>query len=307
MVAGENAERNQLSFDVGYEARLGGDPRRVLSFQGGIAAQEFDLLLPSLEGLPPARLATAAHDSYAQARYRHGDPRRSLLEVRASWSGFDSDSVPTAFYQPFELRTDTVDLDVHGVWDYGEHALTAGVGYRLSAFETGSFDVSPGRQDVHQGWVFAQDELRFDDVLTLTFGARIDQHSVTDASLSPRAAAVLRLLEGRYVFSDWFSSFGNYAFSRRSERGSAGERNEQAPENKVNLGTAFSGERVEAMVWAHYYDATQLFGQDVASYLLVNASVSYRFDLEEGASGRLYVRAFNLLDDDHREHPEGDS
>ena len=39
---------------------------------------------------------------------------------------------------------------------------------------------------------------------------------------------------------------------------------------------------------------------------LLNGSVSWRFDLNLAAKGRLFVRAFNLLDDDHREHPEGD-
>ena len=55
-------------------------------------------------------------------------------------------------------------------------------------------------------------------------------------------------LEGRYVFSDWFSSFGSYAWSRRRDRAGGGERNQQAPEHKVNLGATFTGERVEERI-----------------------------------------------------------
>ena len=60
---------------------------------------------------------------------------------------------------------------------------------------------------------------------------------------------------------------------------------------------------------AHMRGAVEakLFGIGVGSYVLLNGSIEYGFLLSEGARGRVFVRAFNLLDDVHREHPEGDA
>jgi len=296
---------------------------------------------------------------------------------------------------------------------------------------TFSPDVADGRHTVQQGWLFGQDELTPVSGLTFTFGLRVDLHSETDASWSPRAAAVwepiedhffrasagrgfrnptlrelwfdmpvtgvpgvpapitiagnldlkpesltsfeigyfgswgpdvdverstlvavdpmrgnhqfeagvsifynlvddlidfqsdpnnqLRVLpmnqddeeaygfelEGRYVFSDYFSAFGNYSFVIRRDR-DTDEENELAPRNVVNAGIAGTGFGFNSMLWVNYYDQTQLFGIDIDSYVLVNGSVSYAFPVSDRATGQAFLRFFNVLDDVHREHPQGD-
>jgi outer membrane receptor protein involved in Fe transport len=103
-------------------------------------------------------------------------------------------------------------------------------------------------------------------------------------------------LEAEYEFTETLTGFGNYAFGIRREH-------RFAPRNKANLGVRLT-EPIQAMLWLHYYDSTELFDVKVDDYVLVNGSLSYRF-LDDSTKGSAFVRAFNLLDHDHREHPEG--
>jgi iron complex outermembrane receptor protein len=426
--ADDGASRDRAMGDVAYEARIGADPRHVVGLQAGVSAQQFDLLLPSVAGAPPARFDERGREAYTQLRYRRGDPRGNVFTARASWTGFTAESEPSAVYQPFTVDQQVVDGELRWTLLEGDHALTGGVGGRRSSFDTDDADVSDGAHAVDQGWAFAQDDVRLVDGVTATVGARVDEHGTTGTTLSPRGALVwefvdahfarasagrgfrnpsLRELwfdmplavpgaptpvvvrgdrdlapesltsyelayfgswgpvvdrspaglpgardtahrfeggvlgflnrvddlisfaatpgattvvaprngadeeaygvevEGRYVFSDDFSAFGNHAWTQRRDR-ATGDRSPFAPEHKSNLGVAWTGSRWEATLWAYRQDAVALFGQDVPSYLLLNGSVSWRFDLNLAAKGRLFLRAFNLLDDEHREHPEGD-
>lgn len=191
--------RDQQFFDTAYEARLGGDPRHVLGLRGGVAAQQLDLLLPSVGLLPAVRFDNRAEDRYAQLDYRRGDPAHSVFAVRLAWTGFAADVMPAGVYQPFTLNTDVFDADVRTTWEGDGHALTAGAGYRLATFGTRDADVSDGRHDVHQGWLFVQDEAALAPALAVTVGARVDLHSTTDASVSPRLAGVWQFTDGHYL------------------------------------------------------------------------------------------------------------
>ena len=61
------------------------------------------------------------------------------------------------------------------------------------------------------------------------------------------------------------------------------------------------------MLWANYRAASEVDGLPIDSYVLVNGSISYRFPVARGTTGEAFIRFFNLLDDDHREHPNGDA
>ena len=52
---------------------------------------------------------------------------------------------------------------------------------------------------------------------------------------------------------------------------------------------------------------TEADGLPVDSYVIVNGSVSYSFLLAGGTKAQAFIRFFNLLDDEHKEHPNGDS
>ena len=70
---------------------------------------------------------------------------------------------------------------------------------------------------------------------------------------------------------------------------------------------AYSGHGLNAMLWANYYGASDLNGVPIDSYILVNGSVSYTMPLAGRSTGQVFIRFFNLLNDKHREHPEGDA
>ncbi len=61
------------------------------------------------------------------------------------------------------------------------------------------------------------------------------------------------------------------------------------------------------MLWANYYDKTELYGDGIDSYVLVNGSINYGFLFSNRTTGKVFIRITNLLDDLHREHPEGDA
>ena len=57
------------------------------------------------------------------------------------------------------------------------------------------------------------------------------------------------------------------------------------------------------MLWANYFDETEFAGTAVDDYALLNGQISYAFQVGD-TEGDIYLKGFNLLDNDHREHPE---
>ncbi len=113
-------------------------------------------------------------------------------------------------------------------------------------------------------------------------------------------------VEVEYLFSPWASAFANYSYSVRKDR-DTNERIRTAPENKANAGIRFSTpEGLSATLWANYFDETEFGGTAADDYALVNGQISYAF-LVDQTEASVYLRAFNLLDNDQREHPEGQS
>jgi outer membrane receptor protein involved in Fe transport len=113
-------------------------------------------------------------------------------------------------------------------------------------------------------------------------------------------------LEGRYMLRESFSAFANYSYSVRRNRESGAE-SRDTPRNTANAGVSYTGNSFDAMLWANFRDATELDGVAIDSYILINGSVSYRFPVASGTTGQAFVRFFNLLNDKHREHPQGDA
>jgi iron complex outermembrane receptor protein len=118
--------------------------------------------------------------------------------------------------------------------------------------------------------------------------------------------------EVEYLFADWLSAFVNYAYVVRQDRDTH-DRFPAAPRHKANAGARLSlPEGITAMLWVHFFDEVVLpdpTGQQIVGavddYALLNARVAYRRALGR-AEGCVFLEAFNLLDHDHREHPEGD-
>ena len=54
-------------------------------------------------------------------------------------------------------------------------------------------------------------------------------------------------------------------------------------------------------VFANYVDSTVWDGQEIDSYMLLNSSIRYR-----AGDTEIALSAFNLLNNRHQEHPDGD-
>ncbi len=172
------------------------EPDHVLDLTAGVSRQKFNVLIPTFSGVPPDRFSNEAVEMYARAQYLW---RRLRLQV--SWTRFDAEAEPGLVYSPFELLLDTADAEVQ----YSDrlleaHTITAGAGYRASAFETENADVSLGRHDTGLYWAFAQDEWAVvQDAVWFTAGVRWDRHTISHDATSPRFAAVWQFLEGQYL------------------------------------------------------------------------------------------------------------
>jgi len=110
----------------------------------------------------------------------------------------------------------------------------------------------------------------------------------------------------------WLYGFANYSYEVRRDR-RTGDRNKSGPRNKANLGVRLSPVApLTCSVWATYFDEVQFFDPTgfktapLDAYLLVNARIAYRVPFA-GTDSLVFLQAFNLLDHDHRESPEGSS
>lgn len=119
-------------------------------------------------------------------------------------------------------------------------------------------------------------------------------------------------VETKLLLTKEISAFGSYAFGIRRDRDTR-DRNPAAPRHKANGGIRFTHPKgFSGMLWATFFDDVEFLDPagpapigSVDDYTLLNGQVSYRFSLME-TQGNVFLQAFNLLDHDHREHPEGD-
>ncbi len=107
-------------------------------------------------------------------------------------------------------------------------------------------------------------------------------------------------------------TFANYAYEIRRDRdthnGIPG-----GPRNKANAGIrVISPQGLSGMLWVNYFDEVDFTDKKtgrslgrVPAYILVNAKIWHPFRLGK-AEGRVFLQGFNLLDNVHREHPQGD-
>jgi outer membrane receptor protein involved in Fe transport len=120
-------------------------------------------------------------------------------------------------------------------------------------------------------------------------------------------------LEAERVLSGGISAFANYAYGIRRNRDTH-ERNPLAPRHKANAGLRVAPfEDFTLMLWWTFFDETEGYdpagvgalGNPVDAYNLLNLRAAWNF-MRRQTDATIFVQAFNLLDQDHREHPEGD-
>ncbi len=128
------------------------------------------------------------------------------------------------------------------------------------------------------------------------------------------------------LLAKWLTGFANYAY-QNFDQTFTGFSRRGMPHNKVNVGlrgewdNGLSAEAVYHYVDAATYPLGSAFGtftpttapsEGVGSYNLLNLRAGYRFWKQKAAGGYLRdaevaVSAFNALNDQHKEHPLGDT
>ncbi len=399
--------KDKKFLELRYETEFEKDHR--LDFAVGANEQRFNILIPTLAVLAATQFANEVEEKHARATWTFGG-----LRLQATALHFQGASTPdTPDYPPFDTDLDTADLDLqYSLSPLEGHALTAGTGTRIAAFETDDLDVAGGRHRTGLLWGFLQDEITVSDHFWLTGGLRMDDHTIAGTRMSPRAAAVWEAAEKQYLrvsagygfrnpslreiwfgmpvlggagtilgnrqleaeklrsvelsysgrpageidvrgnlyyslvdrlvefrsvgpaafapantgkeeaygieleaevlLADPVSVFANWAYGVRLDR-ETHDRNRSAPRNKAAAGARLTLDRLSAMLWTSFFDEVEFDdptgGASIGAadaYALLNARVSYRLPFA-GVQGRAFLQAFNLLDHDHREHPQGDS
>jgi iron complex outermembrane receptor protein len=111
-------------------------------------------------------------------------------------------------------------------------------------------------------------------------------------------------LEGECLFTDTISALANYSWAEQRDR-DTDEINEMNPKHMANAGIRMRHpDGYSAMLWLNYTDEAEFEARVADDYLLINGSFSKTFSVGE-SEGRLFIEAFNLADNDHREHPDG--
>ncbi len=108
----------------------------------------------------------------------------------------------------------------------------------------------------------------------------------------------------------WLYGFANYSYEIRRNR-DTGVRNPSGPRHKGTLGARITPlDGLTGCLWATGFDDVEFVNPDGSfigstdGYILLNARIAYKpFEKNESL---VFVQAFNLLDHDHREHPQGD-
>jgi iron complex outermembrane recepter protein len=120
-------------------------------------------------------------------------------------------------------------------------------------------------------------------------------------------------LEVEFQAASWLYGFANHSYEIRRDR-ETGVREPGGPRNKANLGARVEPVReLTGSLWATFFDEVEFVDPagggvvigSVDAYILLNARIAYQ--PFEGNKTIVFLQAFNLLDHDHREHPQGNS
>lgn len=190
---GENASDKSFA-EVRGEARWE-NPKVTLDVAAGFSDMKYQVLIPPFAGLPEATFFNDGRESYLNADLGWEDFR-----LHASWTRLRTLAEPDRIYTPFTLHLDMIDGELRytpaALFD---HKLALGTGVSGSVSDTEDMDISMGRQQVIQKWIFLQDEFEPVTGLRITGGVRWDHHSKTGVQPSPRVAAVWEAAKDHFI------------------------------------------------------------------------------------------------------------
>jgi len=116
-----------------------------------------------------------------------------------------------------------------------------------------------------------------------------------------------------YQLTSNIYTFANYSYEARWDRDTH-DRKTDGPLHKANAGIRLvQKDGLSGMLWVNFFDHVvfqdKSTGADlgsVPSYTLVNMKLWHPFRLGN-AEGNVFLQGFNLLDNVHKEHPQGDA
>ena len=122
------------------------------------------------------------------------DYQRGWLRFHTYWNGLDTGIKETINSGDFKIKTDTYDTELQGVFDAGNsNSIVTGVSVRVNTVDS---ELLSGHNQQDIWGLYLQDDLKLTEKLTLTAGARYDQHPLVGWNLSPRAAMIYTPKEG---------------------------------------------------------------------------------------------------------------
>lgn len=183
--------RDKLFAEARLETWFDGAAVHSLDLSAGLNEQKFTTLIPEFAGVPAVAFLNSVRESYGKASYRWGD-----FKAQATWTHFLAVAEPEQIYPSFEVRNDMADLDLQYSLDPVDgHTITAGAGYRFASFDTDIDD--PGKAGL--AWIFGQDQFALGETFWVTWGGRLDWHSIAGTATSPRLAAVWEFEPGHFL------------------------------------------------------------------------------------------------------------
>jgi len=111
------------------------------------------------------------------------------LAVRASLTDRDVDQSFGSVIQPSHFATSLIETSVDGT--AGEHGWVVGLAFQHDRYRNDTLPAFDFAYDV--AGIFAQDELRLNEAVTLSGSVRVDRHSAYGTYVSPRIAALWRV------------------------------------------------------------------------------------------------------------------
>jgi outer membrane receptor for ferrienterochelin and colicin len=110
-------------------------------------------------------------------------------------------------------------------------------------------------------------------------------------------------VDAEFLVTRWLSAHGNYSYQRVTDS-DTGERIESAPRHKMNAGLcAKLGQGLLISLFANHVDKTAWDNIEIDPYTMLNSAVSYRTRDERM---QIALSVTTLLNDKHKEHPQGD-
>ncbi len=122
------------------------------------------------------------------------DYQRDWLRFHTYWNGLDTGIKETINSGDFNIKTDTYDTELQGVFDAGNsNSIVTGVSVRVNTVDS---ELLSGHNQQDIWGLYLQDDLKLTEKLILTAGARYDQHPLVGWNFSPRAAMIYTPKEG---------------------------------------------------------------------------------------------------------------